>query len=209
MEDFYEINDLMKYISEKPVVVDIGANVGYFSFLMAAKRAHAQVLAYEPMEQNIQLFRSNLLRNKELAGRVQAHHLAVTGSEIASVKLYFDDVEHNTVISSVFEDFARENTRSVEIKAISLARIIRENNLQRIDLLKLDCEGSEYPILYESPEEVWPMIQCIAAEVHEMDKDKRNHGHLSRFLKNKGFTISRSRLDANGCYYMLAYRKNG
>ncbi len=205
MEDFYSIDTLLKHIPGKSNIVDVGGNAGYFSFLMASKRQMAQIFAYEPIAENISVFKSNIERNKGLDQRLRVEQLAVTGEEQSFIALFFDDVHHNTVIASVYREFSHENKKEVRIKAISLARIIEENKLDRIDLLKLDCEGSEYPILYDSPSELWPFIQCLAIEVHELDDDKRNFRHLSSFIKNKGFKIQ-SRLDPNACHYLMAYR---
>jgi FkbM family methyltransferase len=205
MEDFYQIKDLLPHVPEKPVIVDIGANAGYFSFLMAAKREHAVIFAYEPIQNNIDVFNANLELNPKRKNSVKLEHKAVTGVEKGSVKLFFDAVNHDTVISSVFEDFSPKNVEAVEVEAISLAGIIRQNKLTWIDVLKLDCEGSEYPILYDSHEEIWPLIKCLCIEVHELDKEKMNHNFLSAFLRQKGFQL-RSRLDINSCYYLMAWR---
>jgi FkbM family methyltransferase len=204
MEDFYEMNKLLDHVPEAPVVVDIGANVGFFSFMMAAKRKNARIYAYEPMADNLKLFRSNLDRNRGRDDRMQVEQKAVTGKKVDSVKMFFDDVHSNTVISSIYEDFSKDNTKATEVPAISLEEIIATNGLKSIDVLKLDCEGSEYPILYDSPESVWPLIKCLCIEVHELDTEKRNHAYLSGFLKAKGYQ-QESRLDANGCYYLLAW----
>jgi FkbM family methyltransferase len=205
MEDFYETDKLLPHVPVDATIVDIGANVGFFSFLMAAKRKDARIYSYEPMENNLRLFLSNLERNPGIKNSIKAEQKAITGSEVKSIKLFFDDVHSNTVISSVYEDFSKDNTRSIDIEAMSLAEIIRTNNLKVIDVLKLDCEGSEYPILYDSPASVWPLIKCLCIEVHEMDTEKRNHNYLSGFLKEKGYQLS-SKLDANGCYYLLAWK---
>ncbi len=205
MEDFYEIDELMKHVPASPVVVDIGANVGFFSFLIAAKAKNAKVFAFEPMTINQKLFQENLRRNKDVKHAITVEQKAVTGIETPSVKLFFDDRNENTEIPSVFADFSKENTQSTEVPAISLKKIIEQNQLQSIDVLKLDCEGSEYPILYNSPEEIWPLIKCLCIEVHEIDTATRNYKSLSAFLTNKNFKI-KSRLDANGCYYLLAWK---
>ncbi|MEO7394842.1 MAG: FkbM family methyltransferase [Chitinophagaceae bacterium] len=205
MEDFYETDKLLRHVADKAVIVDIGANVGFFSFLMASKRKNARIYSYEPMENNMDLFRSNLDRNPGNKHSIKAERKAVTGKNVKFVKLFFDDVHSNTVISSIYEDFSNDNTKATEIEAISLDEIIRNNGLSVIDVLKLDCEGSEYPILYDSPASVWPLIKCLCIEVHEMDKEKRNYQFLSGFLKQKGYQQS-SRLDANGCYYVFAWK---
>lgn len=203
MEDFYGIEQLLHKVPGNAVVVDIGANVGYFSFMMAAKRPAATIYAYEPMQENTIVFSRNIELNKNLDQRIQLSQKAVTGTPVPSITLYFDNQDHNTVIASVFDDFDTHNKESVSIPAISLHEIITANRLQQIDILKMDCEGSEYPILYESPESVWRVIKALAIEVHEMDKDRRNAAYLQSFLEKKGYKIEK-RLDPNGCYYFLA-----
>ena len=205
MEDFYETEKLLPHVPSNAVIVDIGANVGFFSFLMTAKRKDAAIYAYEPMENNFRVFQNNLTLNKEKRNNIKAEQKAVTGKEVKSVKLFFDAVDLDTVISSVYEDFSPKNKQMAEIEAISLSAIIRQNNLTVIDILKLDCEGSEYPILYDSPEIIWPIIKCLCIEVHELDKGKRNYKYLSGFLQEKGYQLT-SRLDLNGCYYVLAWK---
>ncbi len=205
MEDFYETEKLLFHVPSKAIIVDIGANVGFFSFLMAAKRKDAVIYAYEPMENNFQQFNSNLKLNKEKGIKILAERKAVTGKEVKSIKLFFDAVNQDTVISSVYEDFSEKNTQMTEIEAISLAAIIEQHKLPVIDILKLDCEGSEYPILYDSPETIWPYIKCLCIEVHELDKEKRNYNYLLEFLQPKGYQFT-SRFDKNGCYYLLAWK---
>jgi FkbM family methyltransferase len=205
MEDFYTINELLKYVPSKPIIVDIGGNVGYFSFLIASKKKDATVFAFEPMIDNVKIFRSNINRNKNLEKTIRLEQKAVTGIEQLSVSLFFDDKDYNTVIASIYPEFSIANKKEIKINAISLSKIIEENNLNKIDLLKMDCEGSEYPILYDSPDSVWPFIQCMAIEVHELDGDKKNFTYLSSFIKSKGFEI-KSRLDPNACHYLMAHR---
>jgi FkbM family methyltransferase len=205
MEDFYDIKHVLRHVPSNGVIVDIGANAGYFSFLMTAKRKDAAIYAYEPLDINFRLLSRNLELNEEKRTTIRAEQKAVTGKEEGSVKLFFDAVGFDTVISSVYDDFSVKNTEATEVSAISLSEIIHKNKLPVIDLLKLDCEGSEYPILYDSPETIWPLIKCLCIEVHELDKGKRNHNSLSGFLEGKGYEL-RSRPDINGCHYLVAWK---
>ena len=205
MEDFYETDKLLPHVPANAVIVDIGANVGFFSFLMTANRKEAAIYAYEPMENNVKVFAGNIKLNSDKRNNIRVEQKAVTGKEVPSVKLFFDDVNYDTVISSIYEDFSAKNTKAVEIAATSLSRIIADNHLTVIDILKLDCEGSEYPILYDSPQTIWPLIRCLCIEVHELDKEKRNVNYLSGFLRDKGYQLH-SRPDINGCYYVMAWK---
>ena len=93
----------------------------------------------------------------------------------------------------------------VAVPAISLARIMEENKLDHIDFLKLDCEGSEYPIIYDSASAIWTSVNSLFVEVHPMDKEKRNFEYLRNFLETAGYTTT-SEVAENGCFALYAVR---
>ncbi len=206
MEDFYRIGDLVKYLPDKPVVIDVGGNVGYFSFLLAAKKPEATIYAFEPMPENIKIFERNIKLNPILKNSIIIAEKAVTGNHNGQVDIFFDSHTDNSVVASVIKDFSPLNTSIRQVEAISLDRIISENKLQRVDLLKVDCEGSEYAIFYDCPEYVFDLIRVIAIETHEMDADRNNTQSLIHFLENNGYTVE-SFIGDNDCFYVKAYRK--
>jgi FkbM family methyltransferase len=207
MEDFYRIDDLVKHLPAVPVVIDIGGNVGYFSFLLSSKKPGAKIYAFEPMIENVKVFNDNIKLNASLDGKIFLFNQAVTGNNNGHIDLFFDNVTDNSVIASVVKDFSAQNTQVKRVDAISLERIFAENNLERVDLLKVDCEGSEYPVFYDSPANLFDKVQTIAIESHELDKEKRNTASLIEFLEDKGFTVDRF-IAENNCYYLKAYRTN-
>jgi FkbM family methyltransferase len=207
MEDFYRMNDLITYLDNKPVVVDIGGNVGYFSFLLSAKKPGAMVYAFEPMSENAAVFRQNISLNPGLEKHIIIAEKAVTGNNNEHVDIFFDSQTDNSVVASLVKDFSSLNTSVKRVACISLDRIISENKLKQIDLLKVDCEGSEYAIFYDSPAHIFDMVNVIAIETHELDRDTRNTTALISFLEGKGFTVE-SFIAENNCFYVKAYRKN-
>ena len=50
-----------------------------------------------------------------------------------------------------------------------LSAVIEEQNMTRIDLLKIDCEGAELSVLQGIEETHWSRIQQVVAEVHDID----------------------------------------
>ncbi|MEO7531783.1 MAG: FkbM family methyltransferase [Sediminibacterium sp.] len=206
MEDFYRIGDLTQHLPAEPVVVDIGGNVGYFSFLLSSKKPGAKIYAFEPMIENLRVFNDNIKLNTALVNNIFLFNQAVTGDNNGHVDLFFDNITDNSVIASVVKDFSAQNTQVKKVDAISLERIFEENNLLRVDLLKVDCEGSEYPIFYDSLEHLFERVQTIAIESHELDKEKRNAVALIGFLQDKGFIVEQF-IAENNCYYLKAYRK--
>ena len=55
----------------------------------------------------------------------------------------------------------------VRCEVRSLSSVIDELGLERIDLLKLDVEGSEHEVFAGLEERHWPLIRQVAAEVHD------------------------------------------
>ena len=67
---------------------------------------------------------------------------------------------------------------------------MESNHLERIDLLKMDCEGAEYEILYSTPPSHLERIAAIRMEYHNLDSHERNVEGLKRFFTGSGFTVT-------------------
>ena len=97
--------------------------------------------------------------------------------------------------------FDTSNTRQVEVEAVSLPDIFSEFKLKEIDLLKLDCEGAEYDILYQCPTQLFPRIKQMAMETHPGKQSNENTETLCEFLKENGYQI---KTDSN--HFVWAWR---
>ncbi len=207
VSDFYDIDNLLKKIPPRPLVVDIGANAGYFNMLLFSKIADATVYAYEPIPSNYALFQQNIALNPALGDRIHLFNKAVTGTPQEAVELFMETDTANSVIASVFSDFDRQNQFTLRVPAISLGQILGESQIEHVDLLKIDCEGSEYPIIYETPLSCWGKISVMTIEVHDLDKEQRNVGYLARYLESLGYEVVSVPAQSN-CHTLEAIRRN-
>lgn len=205
VSDFYDIKKMVKKLPKAPVVIDIGANAGYFNVILFSKLKTATVYAYEPIKSNYELFKKNISLNSVLKKGVHLFNKAVTGTPQGDIELFMETESDNSVIASVYADFDKQNQHIVKVPTISLEEIIRENNLQKIDLIKIDCEGSEYPILYETPANIWQQVSLLTIEVHNLDDEKRNVNHLKTYLESHGFAVQIAHAHTT-CYTMDAQR---
>ncbi|WP_165758872.1 FkbM family methyltransferase [Niastella yeongjuensis] len=204
--DFYDIDNLVKKLPAKPLIIDIGANAGYFNMILFSKVKDATVYAYEPIPVNYELFKKNISINPGLEKQIHLFNKAVTGTPTESVELFMEHSADNSVIASIYSDFDQQNKYSLKVPGISLEEIINGNGFSHIDLLKVDCEGSEYPIIYETPAAAWSKVDRLTIEVHNLDDDKRNHKYLGQFLQKQGFDVQSQFVHAN-CYVLDAVRK--
>jgi FkbM family methyltransferase len=148
------------------MVIDIGAQCGIFT-LAAASRG-ARVMAYEPLPENYKLLVANAHRNG-FAGTVSTNKLAVTG-KTGETDFYIvpEDTGGGTVYPEGVHGWSlnHPDLRHLQVACLSLDDLFRENQLRGCDLLKLDCEGSEYDILSATSRETLAAVDAIILEYH-------------------------------------------
>ncbi len=167
-------------IKETDTVVDIGANIGVFSIL-ASKYTKNNVFAFEPVLENFKLLESNIRLNK--AKNIIPIRMAIADKE--GEKSLFISSNNPGGHSFHFKD---ECSKKIVVKTVPLKIFFEQYNFDRIDFLKMDCEGAEYEILYTSPKYILKKIRTIVMEYHEID-NCRNYNSLRMFFENNGFEI--------------------
>ena len=203
MQDVYNIEELANTLPKYPVIIDIGANAGFFNFILLSKIKEAKIFSYEPLLANIQYFNSVIEENKSIKPFLSINQLAVTGKEKEYIELFMADNTKSQVVASIFDNFAVENKSKIKVPCISLSKIINDNNLRTIDLLKIDCEGSEYDIIYNTPTQVLTKANHIALEVHNIDDETYNFTYLKQYLESLNYAISFSPIN-NFCFSVNA-----
>ncbi|MEQ9443413.1 MAG: FkbM family methyltransferase [Cyclobacteriaceae bacterium] len=168
--------------NEGLVVVDIGANVGYFSLFMFFRFPNARVLAFEPMPFNYQ----KLL---EYQGQYTAFDFIIyplaVGHQEGELVLNASSLDQYTTMASVFEHDSR--SEQITVETTTLWEQLEEAGHQQLDFLKLDCEGSEYAILYHLPKTLLRQIKIMSIETHQGTQPGENLEALEQFLREHGF----------------------
>lgn len=76
-----------------------------------------------------------------------------------------------------------------EVPCLRLRDIFDENRIGTCDLLKLDCEGAEFEVLYQTPGDYLTRIDQLAIEVHQGQAVGENLESLRSFLMESGFHL--------------------
>ena len=183
------------------VVVDVGANIGVFA-LFAAAEPGARVFAYEPVAATYGQLRQNVELNG-LEGRVTTFNLGVTGrSERRAI--------HVSPHGSPFSTLYGGDGATEEIECVGLEEVFERNGIERCDLLKLDCEGAEFEILYGAPEEVLDRVRRVCVEYHEQAGHPDFHREaLVDHLRGRGFHITGEVRDQDNCGTLWLARDGG
>lgn len=192
---YYTPNELR--IEKNDNVVDIGAQIGIFTIFAARKAKNGLVYAYEPSIENFALLVKSI--NLNLVKNVFAFNLGIFSEKYK--KLFLGN-------SSVAFNIFTPSTEYERINCITLADIFRLNNLDKIDFLKINAEGAEYDIIYNTPEEVLAKINKISLSFHDMKiHPKYNHMSMIKFLEKNNFEIIKP-ADPNNRFSNIIYAKN-
>ena len=178
-EDAYR-RDVLVPMMRGGTVVEIGAHKGYFTVLAAS--VAERVLVFEPDQNNYAALQKNVALNG--GGNVTAIPKAV--SDTAGTRTFtvsgITDARH-TFFPSEFSG----QGKTVEVECTTLADILEEYRLASVDVLKLDCEGSEYDVLLSCAPETMRRIRRIALEMHESPEIGHQAAELVEFLESQGF----------------------
>ena len=150
------------------VVVDIGAHIGTFATMWHRRNPSAKIICVEACPENIPVLKANVgafatvihaactYEPGELAlfNSIKPDGTATGGSTVVPQ----GDLTSGQAVGPLYWPDLRP------LRKISLEQIIREYQLDRIDILKMDCEGSEFSILEQSPS--IPLVRFMCGEYH-------------------------------------------
>jgi FkbM family methyltransferase len=178
VENSYEVDTF----NEHDVVIDIGGHAGYFSKLCMDKGCK-NIFAYEAEPNNYSLMRSNLSNYNHFA----AYNLAVWKTSNDYLEFYTLPNKPNTGLNSFYKTHFEEGQFvPIQVETISLDDILFK--FQKVKLLKLDVEGSEYEILMNS--KLLHKVEKIVGEYHN-GMTPYNEEILFKYLKSNGFKIEK------------------
>ena len=168
LDDDYNLSRIKtKKIS---TIVDIGANVGFFSIAARLAFPNAKIFSYEPNNQLKRYLHDNF---RELNIELQMNAVSKNAGRI-ELENCGDSNQSRVVIN---------NEGSVEM--CSLETVIEKVGGQ-IDLLKMDCEGSEWSVLEDS--KLLEKINNITFEYH-LWANGESHSYPLYLLRKSGFKI--------------------
>lgn len=173
--DGYQLTEL--HLPLKSRVIDIGAHIGSFAVRIASLFPTAKIYAFEPFPENFQFLTENIKLNR-YQKRIIPFQLGV-GGRIGEGNLHISN--HNSGAHSLYGN----SSISTKIRITSLKSIFDKQKIKICHLLKLDCEGAEYEILYNLPRKYLKCINKIILEYHTNGKIDE----LKKYLENQGFSI--------------------
>ena len=156
-------------------IVDVGANLGFFSLAAQGFYPHAEIHAYEPNARIVPMLRANAANLN-----IQVFAEALGGA--ASTVTLRDDGPSNRA------RVVPETTEGVPVSQVTLETAV-ERMGGAVELLKLNCEGAEWGILQPGP--WWRAVKNLRMEYHLFGGETAEQA--KEMVEALGFRVTRLR----------------
>lgn len=160
-DDEYSVRAMQPWDAGRCVVVDVGAHVGIFALTVCEQVPGAVVHCFEPSADAFAFLARNAAGNG-LDRRIRVRNAAV--SDVDGSLEFFEDAA-GSCRNSLYPELARDGNLPTRVASVSFDSLVGEIG-EDIDLLKLDCEGGEYPILLGASDSALQRVRRVALEYH-------------------------------------------
>lgn len=159
-------------------ILDIGANIGFFSLYAIERWRGARLVAIEPEPGNFKRLEQNLCSTR--AQNVRCVQCAAAGQSGTEQLFLRQEAGWHSL-------YGEDTSNALTVNTLSLDDIFERYALTRIDFLKIDCEGAEYAILGAAEPMLCEKVGFVAMEYHEIEGHRVNE--LERILECAGMKV--------------------
>jgi len=155
-----ELDFLSGFLQKGDVLIDIGANIGLYSLWVARLVGpQGKVIAFEPVSSNFEQLKHNISLNAPQP--IVLEKMAVTDKSGPLTIRYHQGDANRGMASAYLPEF----THSEEVQATTLDEYLAKNPVSRLDFIKMDIEGGEYPALLGMQETLARYTPAILVEI--------------------------------------------
>ena len=170
-----EYNFNVKYPPK--VIIDAGANIGLASIYFTNKFPNTKIISLEPEKANFEMLQRNVKSYKNIIPLNAALWCKNEEVELIDAGLGTDGyltLNQNEINNIYNSNSANESNKdylhkNYKVPGKTVDKIIEDFNLENLDILKLDIEGSEKE-LFENSSSWIDKINSIAIELHDFMK---------------------------------------
>lgn len=163
------------------VIFDVGANIGQSARAYKRHFPSAQIHCFEPAQDTYKTLTSNLSQ----FGNIQCYRLALSNNS-GNARL------HNTGASAHFFLTTPDDENSEEVQLETIDSFCKDQQIDHIDFLKIDTEGSDFDVL----EGALSMIEQKRVSMIQVEcstnKQNTTHEPLQRFqdfMESHGYLL--------------------
>lgn len=193
-------------VREGDVVLDVGANVGVAAAFFALDCKAGLVHSFEPVPRLFTILRENLRQfpacvahGYGLSANAGSATITYYPAAAAMSGFYADAEKDRELVRTCLRNLGmsehevndqlegRHEPIQLRCELRTLSAVLREESLDRVDLLKIDVERAELDVLAGIEESEWPAFRQVVAEVHD---EQQRLATIVRMLQDRGFTVT-------------------
>jgi FkbM family methyltransferase len=139
-------NLCLKYLNPNRDVLDVGANVGFYTVMFAKMVARKKVLSIEPTVNALKHLRKNIELNG-VKNKVEIFEgVASNKNDVVQIKTVKGKEEYSSLGVMEHPSISGEKWIFEEVMSMTIDKLIEEKNLDP-GFLKIDVEGAEHLVL--------------------------------------------------------------
>ena len=188
------------------VVLDVGGNIGVAAAFFAVECEAGVVHSFEPVRPVFKILRENL---RDFPTCVPHEYGLSDSSRTDTITYYPDLIELSGFHVDPAADRAnvqkslpnlcateeqvdeglrgRFKTMDLHCELRTVSQVQREEEVDRVELLKIDVEGAELDVLAGIEGSDWPSIRQVSGEIHLSDQQRVE---LGQTLRHRGFDVA-------------------
>ena len=201
---------IKRYLPENPVIIEAGAHIGSDTLEMAKLWQNATIHAFEPVPHLFQILEKN---TKDIPN-IHIYSLALS-AETGEVDMHISSGESNAS-SSILAPKEHKDVHpnvlfqeKITVKSTTIDDWARQHKIHKIDMLWLDLQGFELPVLKKSGS-ILRDLNVIYTEVNLIENYENNatYTELKNWLSTQGFVVKREALAWKDAGNVLFIREN-
>ena len=164
-----------RHTGTAPKILDLGANIGLSVLFFKMCYPEALIVAFEPDPVIFECLNYNVTNNQ--LSNVTLHQAAIW-KEDGHLSFSADGADGGSLVTP-------ESAKSIPVRAVSFSKTLES---QDFDFLKMDIEGAENDVFFES-EPYLDQFSQVFLEYHSLRSEDQKLPEILAILKEKGFRI--------------------
>lgn len=204
--DYYEKEDELVFFSqlkENAVILDIGANIGWYSLLFSKRLPQSKIYSFEPITDTYKYLMKNIALNH--VSNIFPFNIGLSEKEGFSTYYYFPE---GSVLASEKNLINCPKAKEITCRVDTLDKFMFTKKLGKLDLIKCDVEGAELSVIKGGLNTIRKFLPILFIELFERWTLQFNYhpNDVIRLLSDIGyecFLANNGKLDACFAYKEL------
>lgn len=190
--DWSTIFVLKNFVEKDDIIFDIGANIGEYTLYAASLvNSNGKVYSFEPVQSMFYTLKQNVDLNSHLKNKIICINKGL-GNKKAILPIYDEQDTTNEGLFSIHQKNFIQSKKIQDIEIDTLDNFVNENQMDRIDFIKIDVEGNELYVLQGAVSCLKKLKPKLLIEMSEKNFNAAGYTKqdIFNFLESLGYSIN-------------------